>query len=92
MLPKQTAASLRAAFGAKVQGAVNVASALAGTGTGVLVGFSSIASLLGNAGQINYAAANGALDAWATHQQCQVQQQQASQASTMPNTTSSRQC
>ena len=71
MLPGQTAASLRTAFAAKVAGAANLAAALAASRHGVLVGFSSIAALLGNPGQLSYSAANGALDAWASHQQSQ---------------------
>ena len=71
MLPGQTAGSLRTTFAAKAAGAANLAAALAATGQGILLGFSSIAALLGNPGQLGYSAANGALDTWASDLQSQ---------------------
>lgn len=65
----QTAASLRAVLAPKACGVANLDTALSASPLQAAVAFSSIAALLGNPGQANYAAANGALDAWA-HSSC----------------------
>jgi NAD(P)-dependent dehydrogenase (short-subunit alcohol dehydrogenase family)/acyl carrier protein len=54
--------SFEAVFGAKATGAMNLVTALEGLELDALVFFSSASSVLGAAGQANYAAANGYLD------------------------------
>ena len=65
-LRAQSAASLARVFAPKAHGAWLASRATAGaTPLGACVLFSSVAALLGGAGQANYAAANGCLDALA---------------------------
>ena len=64
VLGSQTAAGLREVWAPKAQGLRNLAAAFGGGGA-TLVAFSSIAGVLGSAGQANYAAANAYMDAWA---------------------------
>ncbi|MGW6599927.1 SDR family NAD(P)-dependent oxidoreductase [Streptomyces sp. NPDC055036] len=56
------AGSFDAVFAAKAHGAANLADALVGRELDAFVLFSSASAVLGNAGQVNYAAANGYLD------------------------------
>lgn len=60
---------IRAAWAPKVDGAAALQSAAAACPVDNIVHFSSLSSLLGTAGQGNYAAANAALDALAAAQQ-----------------------
>ena len=59
---KQSLAGIRQAFAAKVDAAQHAHRSTACDPTAGVVLFSSVASLLGSAGQANYSAANGALD------------------------------
>jgi NADPH:quinone reductase-like Zn-dependent oxidoreductase len=67
VLAGQTRASLESVLAAKVAGAWNLHTRCAALPLDFFVLFSSIASVLGSAGQANYAAANAFLDALAVH-------------------------
>ena len=61
---RQTAASMRTAFAPKLISAQGMHEAARGLPVSQQLLFSSVASLLGSAGQANYAAANAALEGW----------------------------
>ncbi len=65
LLPRQDAARFERVMGPKLGGAWHLHAALASRPDALLVLFSSVAALLGLAGQANYAAANAGLDALA---------------------------
>ena len=67
MIPKQTAESFRRVMAAKVYGAWNLHRRTRALPLDFFVLYSSAASLLGSAGQSNYAAANSFLDQLAHH-------------------------
>ncbi|KFG31549.1 putative polyketide synthase, partial [Toxoplasma gondii FOU] len=73
-IQKQDAETLASVFRPKSQGAWNIHNALEelnmNEGLKVFLMFSSIASLVGNPGQANYAAANSSLDALASYRRC----------------------
>lgn len=74
LLSKQTAQTLRSALAPKLDGSLHLSAAAYGRPVLNCAFFSSIAALLGNAGQTNYAASNAALDGLAHSQQHQAGQ------------------
>ena len=72
LLHNQNAETLREAAAPKVTGTVNLLNVTAFSGPRGVALFSSIAALLGNSAQANYAAANKAMDAFAMSQSSKV--------------------
>ncbi len=72
LLQRQSPSSLRTVAAPKVAGLLNLGKLASAQPVTAFVPFSSIAALLGNAGQTNYSAANAAMDAWAGQKQEQV--------------------
>jgi NADPH:quinone reductase-like Zn-dependent oxidoreductase/acyl carrier protein len=69
MLEKQTASSFRKVYAPKLGALNTLGVAIQHLPLTAMTLFSSVASLLGGAGQANYASANATLDAWAHRQQ-----------------------
>ena len=65
MLSNMTHRQFLSAITPKVQGAINIASALSASPLDFLIFLSSSAGIIGNRGQANYSAANAFLDAFA---------------------------
>ncbi len=63
LVTKQTPGKLRAVLAPKVNGALHLCRQAHLSPLAAMALFSSVATLLGNAGQSNYTAANGCLDA-----------------------------
>ena len=72
LLNKQSSKTLRSTLAPKADGAQRLSEAAFACPLQSCFHFSSIAALLGNAGQTNYAASNAALDGLSQHQQQQV--------------------
>jgi hypothetical protein len=66
VISSQTAASMRTSFAPKLVSMVALHNKMAELPVSKLLLFSSVAALLGLAGQANYAAANAALEGWVT--------------------------
>ena len=77
LLKRQTAQTLRCTLAPKLNGALHLSAAAYGRPVLSCAYFSSVAALLGNAGQTNYAASNAALDGLAHFQQLQASQTEA---------------
>ncbi|MBZ5526229.1 MAG: SDR family NAD(P)-dependent oxidoreductase [Acidobacteriia bacterium] len=69
---KKTAAEFRQVLGPKVTGTYNLDQASRDVELDFFVLFSSIAGAMGNAGQADYASANGFMDQFAAYRNCQV--------------------
>ena len=72
LLGNQTLSGIRAVLAAKMSGAETLMAALTCKPLGFTALFSSVAGLLGSAGQGNYAAANAMLDSMASEHTLQV--------------------
>ncbi len=73
----KTADAIDRVFAPKVQGIENLDRATAGCPLELFIAFSSVAGALGNAGQFDYAAANGYMDAYIEARSARVRTQQA---------------
>ena len=66
LISSQTAARVRAVFAPKLVSAAAMHREVASLPAGQQLMFSSVAALIGSAGEANYAAANAALEGWVT--------------------------